>query len=96
MAQADGPRWTVEANSFQQTTIADSLRWTGQPSASVGQPRKTAPASAGRPPLPAVGGRLAPPSAGHGGRRTAPKADVRGIVRRIWTSGGRGLGRPNT
>jgi hypothetical protein len=48
-AQADGPRWTVEADGFRWTAIADSPRRTGQPSASVGRPWRTAPAAGGRP-----------------------------------------------
>jgi hypothetical protein len=41
-AQADGPRWTAQADSFRWTAIADGLRRTGQPSASIGRPRRTA------------------------------------------------------
>jgi hypothetical protein len=49
-AQADGPRWTAEADGFRWTAIADGPRRTGQPSASVGRPWRTAPAAGGRPP----------------------------------------------
>jgi hypothetical protein len=48
-AQADGPRWTAEADGFRWTAIADGPRRTGQPSASVGRPWRTAPAAGGRP-----------------------------------------------
>jgi hypothetical protein len=61
-AQADGPRWMAEADGFRQK---------GQPSAFVGWPWKTAPASEGGPLLSAVGGRSAPLFAGCGGRRMA-------------------------
>jgi hypothetical protein len=48
--QADGPRWRVEADGFRWTAIADGPQRTGQPSASVGRPWRTAPAAGGRPP----------------------------------------------
>jgi hypothetical protein len=47
-AQADGPRWTAEANGFRWMAIADGPRRTGQPSASIGRPWRTAPAAGGR------------------------------------------------
>jgi hypothetical protein len=49
-AQVDGPRWTAEANGFRWTAIADGLWQTGQPSASVRRPWRTAPAAGGWPP----------------------------------------------
>jgi hypothetical protein len=58
-AQADGPKWTAEADGFRWTAIVDGFRWTaivdgprrtGQPSASVGRPWRTAPAAGGRRP----------------------------------------------
>jgi hypothetical protein len=48
-AQADGPRWTAEADGFRWTAIADGPRRTGQLSASIGRPWRTAPAAGGRP-----------------------------------------------
>jgi hypothetical protein len=44
----------------RRTAIVGGLRQTGQPSASVRRPWRTAPAAGGRPPLPVVGGRSAP------------------------------------
>jgi hypothetical protein len=79
-AQADGPGWTAEADGFRWTAIADGPRRTGQPSASVGRPWKTAPAAGGRPRRQLADGC-------QGGRpwdrRTRP--DVRRT--RPWTSG---------
>jgi hypothetical protein len=78
--QADGPRWTAEVDGFRWTAIADGPRRTGQRSASVGRPWRTAPAVGRRPRRPPADGR-------QGGRpwdrRTRP--DVRRT--RPWTSG---------
>jgi hypothetical protein len=49
MAQADGPGWTAEVDGFRWTAIADGPRRTGQLSASIGRPWRTAPAAGGRP-----------------------------------------------
>jgi hypothetical protein len=49
-AQVDGPRWTAEADGFRWTAIADGPRRTGQLSASVGRPWRTANTAGGRPP----------------------------------------------
>ena len=59
------------ADGFQQMAIVDGLWWTGQPSASIRRPWRTALACAGRPPLPTVRGQSALPSTSHGGQRTA-------------------------
>jgi hypothetical protein len=59
---------------------------TGQPSASVGRPWRTAPAAGGRPPISGSRGVV-----GH----LRPPVDVHGVVERVRTSSGRGRGRPN-
>jgi hypothetical protein len=75
------------------TAIADGLRQTGQLSAPIGRPWRTAPAAGGRPPLPAVGGRSAP-SVRRSRRPTAsPSADGR-PPRRTSVGSSNASGRP--
>jgi hypothetical protein len=97
-AQANGPRWTAPDGRRRRTASSGRQLRTGQPSASVGRPWRTAPA-AGHPFRQSEGGRP-PPSVGRGGRQmadglTVRQADVRGIVGRVRTSGGRSRGCPD-